>query len=104
MEAHTIQPSKFASYIKIFILLLIPIVLIILPADFFDEGQSLCISVLLFDLECYACGLTRSIMNIIHFDFSEALYHNILGFIVFPLLVYVWWQWLKKPLKHLGYF
>ena len=101
MEAHTTRRYKIKAYFTIIILLLIPSILILLPVDYFDKGQSLCISVLLFDKECYACGMTKAIMNIIHFDFSEALYHNVLGFIVFPLLVYTWWQWIKKPLLFL---
>jgi hypothetical protein len=98
------QRSRTIASIQVFILALIPIVLWILPVDFFDEGKSICLSQLLFDLECYACGMTRSIMYIMHFDFAEAFYHNFLGFIVFPFLVYVWFGWIKKPLRYLGIF
>jgi hypothetical protein len=65
-------------------------VLLILPADFFDEGQSICISVLLFDETCFGCGMTRAIQHLIHFNFFTAYSYNKLAIIVLPLLVYVW--------------
>ncbi len=63
--------------------------LLFLPADHFDEGESVCVSVVLFDMECYACGMTRGIQHLIHFDFKEAWEYNKLAFIVFPLAVYL---------------
>jgi len=98
----TLRFKKIYNVIRVVVLLAIPITLWILPVDFFDEGQSLCVSQMLFSMECYACGMTRSIMNILHFDFAEAFYHNMLGFIVFPLLVYVWWKWISASIKYLG--
>jgi hypothetical protein len=71
-------------------LLLIPLVLIILPADFFNDGQAVCLSVLLFDTTCYGCGITRAIQHLIHLDFKAAYDFNKLAFIVLPLLIYVW--------------
>jgi hypothetical protein len=68
-------------------LLLTPVILLILPSNFFDEGQSICLSYLLFDTECYACGLTRAIQHLIHFDFSIAYEYNKLSIIVFPFLM-----------------
>lgn len=59
--------------------------LLYLPADHFDVGQSVCLSVVLFDMECYACGMTRGIQHLLHFDFSEAWQYNKLSFIVLPL-------------------
>ncbi len=68
-------------------IIIIGVVLLILPADFFDNGHSVCVSVLLMNKQCYACGLTRGIMHLIHLDFEAAWEYNILCFIVFPLLV-----------------
>lgn len=67
-------------------IILTPINLLLLPANTFDKGQSICISQLLAGKECFACGLTRGIMHLIHFDFEEAFAYNILSFIVLPLL------------------
>jgi hypothetical protein len=69
---------------------LIPIVLIALPKDFFDQGQSICLSMLLLDTTCYGCGMTRAIQHLIHLDFEAAYDFNKLSFIVLPLLIGVW--------------
>ena len=71
-------------------MIIIPLVLIILPANFFDKGQSLCLSVLLADTTCPGCGITRAIQHFIHFDFSAAYHFNKMSIIIFPLLVYLW--------------
>jgi len=39
------------------VLLVIPVLLLLLPSAFFDSGESVCLSVSLFDKECYACGI-----------------------------------------------
>ncbi len=88
---------NFKAYwplVKLVVLIVIPIILLILPADFFNDGQAVCLSVLLAGVECYACGLTRGMMHLIHFDFAEAYYFNPLSFVVFPLLAWVWGRWL----------
>jgi len=66
----------------------LPIVLLIFPPTYFDEGQSTCLSVLLLDKTCPGCGLTRATQHLIHFDFSAAFRFNKLSFVVFPFLVY----------------
>jgi hypothetical protein len=82
-------------------LILLPIILVVLPADFFDNGQSICLSVLLFDETCYGCGMTRAIQHLIHFDFSTAAAYNKLGFIVFFLLIVIWLGQLKWSYKRI---
>ncbi len=64
-------------------------ILLVLPPTFFDEGDSICLSVVLFGKECYACGMTRGVQHLIHFDFTEAWSYNPLSFIVFPLALYM---------------
>lgn len=86
----TKKQYKFTYLKKIIIKVLLvaaPIILLILPADFFDSGQSMCISILLLNIECYGCGMTRAIMHLLHADFESAYMFNKLSFIVFPLLV-----------------
>lgn len=63
--------------------------LLYLPADHFDEGQSICLSVLLADTKCYACGMTRGIQHLIHGEFRAAWEFNKLSFIVLPLALYM---------------
>lgn len=77
---------KFSMYIAVF---LIGIVLLFLPANFFDEGDSVCLSKSIFNMECYGCGMTRAVMHLIHFNFEEAYQYNKLAFIVVPLLAYL---------------
>lgn len=81
------------------ILILIPIVLLILPADFFDKGESICLSVFLFDIECYACGLTRAIQHLIHFDFSIGYEYNRLSILVFPFLIVSYYGEIKRVIS-----
>jgi len=92
---------KLIQYIKLILLILIPITLLILPANFFDDGKSVCLSVMLLDIECYGCGITRAIMHLIHFDLEEALYYNTLSFIVLPLLIFTWQDLLRGTIKRL---
>ncbi|MAE15094.1 MAG: hypothetical protein CL821_05835 [Crocinitomicaceae bacterium] len=101
-----ILKSKYFNLLLLFSLISGPIILIILPSAFFDHGQSICISVTLFNRECYACGITRAIMHLIHLEFKEALDYNKLVVLVFPLLVILWIKMIfsllgKKILKWL---
>ncbi len=78
-----------------------PLVLLILPADFFDHGQSVCLSLLLFDTKCYGCGMTRAIQHLIHLDFGAANSFNKLSFIVFPLLTIMWFKEIRRLYRKL---
>ena len=69
------------------LLIIIPVSLMFLPAGFFDEGQSMCLSVIIIIDECYGCGMTRAIMHLIHGDFFTAWNYNSLSFLVLPLLL-----------------
>lgn len=90
---------NFIYYLKIGLWVAIPIVLFILPATFFDDGQSLCLSVLFFGKECFGCGMTRAIMHLLHFDIDEAIFYNSLSLAVLPLLFVVWLSILKSFLN-----
>jgi len=76
-----------------------PLVLFLLPADFFDNGESVCLSVQLFDMQCYGCGMTRAIQHLIHFDFHEASVYNKLSFVVVFVLLVVWVQEIRRALR-----
>lgn len=87
------KSEKYGTYFSLFFLiafLAFPVVLYLLPEDFFDHGQSICVSKFLFNMECYACGMTRAIQRWIHFNPEEAMEFNALSIVVFPLLVYIW--------------
>lgn len=106
MEVLMTQRSKQKLFAKarLAFLLALPIALWLLPANFFDDGQSVCVSRLLFDVECYACGLTRAVMHLMHFDFAEAFYYNSLVVVVLPLLILLWGIWVRQDLRTLGVF
>jgi hypothetical protein len=89
---------------KVVALLLFPLVLLLLPATFFDGGRSICLSVLLADTACYGCGMTRAIMHLLHFDLETALTFNKLSVVVLPLLVFVWGQSLYRESMQLQRF
>lgn len=80
--------SKYKFYFSG--LLLIPLVLLVLPADFFDTGRAVCLSVVLFGKTCYGCGITRAVHHLIHLEFLEAYNFNKLVVLVFPLISYLY--------------
>lgn len=83
-------------------LLIFPIVLWIMPANFFESSDViLCPSRLFFDVECFGCGITRAIMNLHHFNFEQALYFNGFSFVMYPALIAVWGLWLKTAYQDL---
>ena len=61
-------------------------VLLVLPADFFDNGRPVCLSVILFNKTCYGCAITLAVHHLIHLEFSEAYNFNKLVVLVFPLV------------------
>lgn len=98
------QQKRAFTYFQVFIIVFIPVILLLLPKDFFDEGVAICLSRKLFDIECYACGLTRACMHLIHFDFESAFYYNMGSFIVFPLIATLWIKWFMTVIKEIKYY
>ena len=84
-------------------LVLCPIVLWVLPADFFDNGNGIgCPSQVLLDIECLGCGMTRAVMHLHHFDLTEAIYYNLGVVVIYPFLVWLWYRWVMAELTFLG--
>lgn len=95
--------KKVIDKIWLVALILAPIVLWILPANHFDNGEViLCPSRFLFGIECFGCGMTRAIMHIHHFDFVEGFYYNYLSLLVYPILGLLWLSWVLKALNRMG--
>lgn len=83
---------------------LVPISIFLLPVNFFDSDTTVvCLSRQLLDMECWGCGLTRSVMHALHGDFSGAWNYNKLIIVVLPLLMGVWAKNLWKILLRLGW-
>lgn len=76
--------------IIVFGMIIAPLVLMIIPYDTFDSGESICPSKILFDKECPGCGTTRATMRMFHFRFSEAWEFNRLSFITVPLIGFLY--------------
>lgn len=77
------------KYLLFYILVILGLVLLYLPKDYFDTGQSVCVSMLLLNKQCYGCGMTRGIQHLIHLDFERAFAFNKLSFIVLPLFLFL---------------
>ncbi len=93
-----IQLKKYGilNQIKFIIWLGIPFLLLFLPIDFFDSGNSICPSQLILNKECPGCGITRSVQHAIHFDFKTSWNYNKLVVIVLPVLVFIWIKTARK--------
>lgn len=89
------------SIIKAMALIFGAIVLLWLPADFFDQGQTICPSKVFLDVECLGCGMTRAMQHLIHFEFQRAWHFNHLVVVVAPILLYIWLKSLLLALKSL---
>lgn len=99
MEAGFKQFKQIITYIYQGGVIILPLVVLLLPANFFDSGKSMCLSVVLFDQTCYGCGMTRALMHLIHLDWNAASNFNKLSFLVLPLLTMVWVQEVMNIIK-----
>lgn len=80
-------------------LVVTPVIIFLLPIDFFDRGPSYCLSQLLFDQECYACGLTRGCKHLLHLDLETAFAYNMGSFLALPLVSLLWLKWFLSEWK-----
>lgn len=88
---------KLVNEIWLVALLVFPVVLWMLPADFFDHtGIEICPSKLFFNIECFGCGMTRAVMHMHHFQLSDAMYFNFGVVVAYPALVVIWILWVRK--------
>lgn len=100
------SPKKIPTYIFgiwFTLLLVAPILLWILPADYFDSGQSLCPSQMIFSIECFGCGITRAIQHLHHFEVEEALFYHTLSPLIYLFLAYLWFKWIAQAASRLGF-
>lgn len=77
---------KYFYMVKAVALTIFPLVLLVLPATFFDKGPAICLFTRLSGYSCWGCGLTRACMHLIHLDWAGAANYNKLSFIVLPIL------------------
>lgn len=93
--------KKIGKIIISIALLVVPAVLFLLPGDYFDTGESLCLSKRLLDLECFGCGITRGIQHLLHLEFGKAWAFNKLSFLVLPIAIYFWFRYLFQSYKYI---
>lgn len=94
---------KYYQWFWLILLILVPIVLWVLPADFFDGSEViLCPSRLFFNIECFGCGMTRAVMHMHHLEIDEAVYYNTGVIAVFPALVVIWGVWVYQAARRLN--
>ena len=71
----------------------------LLPVSFVTSGPSVCPFKLLTGLPCPGCGMTRSVVTLLHGDLGASLYYHPLGFVIVGLAValaladaWFWWR------------
>ena len=79
----------------------VPVILLLIPADSFDNGPVMCVSRWWLGIECLGCGLTRGVMHLIHFDWAAAWGFNKMSFIATPLLAFLWIKWAMKDVQYI---
>jgi hypothetical protein len=79
--------------------LALPLILLILPADYFDHGTVVCPSKRFLNIECPGCGITRAIQHAIHFQFSESWNYNKGVIFILPMLAMIYIQVLGRILN-----
>ena len=99
------KPSKevwlqYWRLFKIGAMLIVPILLLCLPADYFDHSSS---KISVFEWlgvsGHYSQGLTRGTMHLIHLDFEGAANYNRLVFVVVPILLFLYVGSLYREVK-----
>jgi hypothetical protein len=63
--------------------------LLVVPTSIVAAGPSLCLVRNLVGHECPGCGMTRAISSLLHGRLEEAVRHNWLVVVVYPLLCVV---------------
>jgi len=79
-----------------------PILFWLLPIEWLENSESICIYKNLFGVECPGCGMTRAIHQALHCNFKIAYQYNQFIIIVLPLLMYVWWKKILRTLKYIA--
>ena len=86
--------KKSINILYAIFLVVSPFVLLFLPETFFDQG-TVCL-LRFFNLECYACGMTKAILHLLNFNFDIAYNYNKLSFIVLPVLILYYFRELRR--------
>jgi hypothetical protein len=89
----TISPKRsmrIFNKLSFSVILVLPILLYLVPLDWFNKQHTTCLFKNIFGIDCYGCGITRAVLSALHFNFEDAINYNIMVVIVLPLLIYIW--------------
>ncbi len=89
---------------KAFALAIFPLILLILPATFFDKGPEMCLFTRFSGYHCPGCGMTRGCMHLIHLDFQTAWNYNKVCFVVLPIMCGLFIAEFRKTFLQIKYF
>ena len=90
MEINWFARTKSFKLIKSIGIIFIPIALYFIPLNWIKSQHTICLYKNISGHDCYGCGMTRAILNALHFNFDEAYNYNKLVIIVLPLLIFIW--------------
>ena len=93
--------NKLYKYLLMAGMIFIPALLFLLPSNFLDNRETICLFTKITGYHCMGCGITRACFSIIHFDFLKAWNLNKLSIIIFPILLYGYTQTFYQQLKSL---
>jgi hypothetical protein len=94
--------TTYFTLVRLLVYVTVPVALLLLPAGYFDSGESICLSSVLFGIECYGCGMTRACMHLIHLEFEDAFFFNPISFVAFPILAYLRARWAYQDYRFLS--
>jgi len=70
--------------------LLVPIILYLVPLDWIEGQQTICVFKNLTGHDCPGCGTTRAVISAVQLNFKNAWNYNYNIVLVFPLLMFYW--------------
>ena len=98
---HRTALQTWALRAQLLVAVLIPALLVAVPTRLLEQGPSLCIPSALIGRPCPGCGMTRAISAALHADFGAAWAHNKLSVVVLPVLLLVWFAWIRRLVHQL---
>jgi len=77
----------------------IPFFVLFFPVSRLEQAGDICLSKLVFDMECLGCGLTRATFYIVKLNFAMAWQLNKLSFITTPVFILFYFHILGRLLN-----
>ncbi len=89
---------KFWKYVKLVILISVPLAILIFPLETFVDSPAICDPT---DANYNSCGIWQAIYSFLHLDFEAVSLYNSRGFIMGPLFAGHWGWELWEEVKGL---